>query len=119
MPQHPVLDGWRAISILVVLAAHMLPLGPKRFDLNASVGALGMSLFFTLSGFLITKTLIYRPSVPQFLIRRFCRILPLAWLFMLVALPLARAPFTGVYVGNFLFFANLPPFFLTDLTGHL
>ena len=29
-----VLDGWRAVSILLVLAAHMLPLGPKALMLN-------------------------------------------------------------------------------------
>ena len=28
----PVLDGLRAISILLVLAAHMLPLGPRFLD---------------------------------------------------------------------------------------
>ncbi len=51
------LDGWRAISILGVLAAHMLPLGPSRWGLNALAGDAGMSLFFTLSGFLIASTL--------------------------------------------------------------
>ena len=30
----PVLDGLRAISILLVLAAHTLPLGPKILGLN-------------------------------------------------------------------------------------
>jgi peptidoglycan/LPS O-acetylase OafA/YrhL len=92
MPRYPVLDGWRGISILCVLAAHMLPLGPKSWQLNELFAPLGMCLFFTLSGFLITNTLIYRSNVRDFLIRRFCRILPLAWAFMLVALPLAGAP---------------------------
>jgi peptidoglycan/LPS O-acetylase OafA/YrhL len=75
-----VLDGWRAISILLVLGAHMLPLGPKRFELNATSGYLGMSLFFTLSGFLITCQLHERPNVRAFFVRRFFRILPLAYL---------------------------------------
>jgi peptidoglycan/LPS O-acetylase OafA/YrhL len=44
-----ILDGWRAVSILLVLAAHMLPLGPKRLIINVMVGSIGMSLFFTLS----------------------------------------------------------------------
>jgi peptidoglycan/LPS O-acetylase OafA/YrhL len=30
----PSLDGLRAISILLVLSAHMLPLGPKVLALN-------------------------------------------------------------------------------------
>lgn len=33
-----VLDGWRAISILLVLAAHFLPLGPKPWQLNIAAG---------------------------------------------------------------------------------
>lgn len=117
MPHYPVLDGWRGISILCVLAAHMLPLGPKPWQLNFTFAPLGMCLFFTLSGFLITSSLIYRSSVRNFLIRRFCRILPLAWAFLLVALPLEAAT-PDTYLAHFLFYANLPPFWLTNLTAH-
>ncbi len=42
-----VLDGWRAISILLVLSCHMLPLGPKSWNLNLSAGYAGMALFYT------------------------------------------------------------------------
>jgi len=119
MPHFDALDGWRGISILLVLAGHMLPLGPKQYRMNGAVAACGMALFFTLSGFLIASTLLYQPSVPQFLIRRFCRILPLAWLYLLVALPLAHAALAN-YPPLFLFYANLPPFWLTSPgTGHL
>lgn len=75
----PVLDGLRAISILLVLAAHMLPLGPKLLKLNDAAGAMGMSLFFALSGFLITSTLLHRTDVCEFFVRRLTRILPLAY----------------------------------------
>ena len=51
----PVLDGLRAISILLVLAAHMVPVGPSVLGLNYTVGAMGMSLFFALSGFLDSR----------------------------------------------------------------
>ena len=114
----PMLDGWRGISILAVIAAHMLPLAPKWFGLNGTSGALGMCLFFTLSGFLITRTLIHDPSVRNFAIRRVCRIVPLAWLFSLIALPIARAA-SADYPATLLFYANLPPFWLTPLTAHL
>lgn len=117
MPRYPVLDGWRGISILCVLAAHMLPLGPKSWNGNLTAAALGMCLFFTLSGFLITSTLIYRSNVQHFLIRRFCRILPLAWLFLIVALLIKQAS-PDVWVAHFLFYSNMPPFWLTDLTAH-
>jgi len=117
LPRFPVLDGWRGISIVAVLAAHMLPLGPKSWQLNDTSALLGMSLFFTLSGFLITKTLIHDPSIRNFLIRRLCRILPLAWLFALIVLPLMKAQFAD-YVATLLFYGNLPPYHLTRLTGH-
>jgi peptidoglycan/LPS O-acetylase OafA/YrhL len=114
----PVLDGWRAISILLVLGGHLFPLGPKSLNVNEAVAALGMAIFFTLSGFLITMTLIQRPSVTEFLIRRLCRIIPLAWLFTVIALWLARAPGAD-YVAQLLFYSNMPPFWLTTNTSHL
>lgn len=114
----PMLDGWRGISILVVLAAHMLPLGPKRLGLNEAAGVLGMSLFFALSGFLITSTLIHDPSVRNFVIRRLCRIVPLAWLYSLIVLPLMAAS-SAYYLATLFFFANVPPYWLLGLTGHL
>ena len=117
MPRYPQLDGWRAISILCVMAAHMLPLGPKRFRLNEMAAEVGMCLFFTLSGYLITMTLIYRPSVSEFLMRRLCRILPLAWLFLLIVLPVLHVP-APAYPAHFLFYLNLPLRWLTPWTGH-
>jgi peptidoglycan/LPS O-acetylase OafA/YrhL len=112
-----VLDGWRGISILAVLASHLLPLGPKAWSLNDAAGLFGMALFFCLSGFLITSFLLKDPGVRSFLIRRFCRIVPLAWLAMPIGLAMAHAslPF---YWHNFLFVANYPPFYLTPVTAH-
>lgn len=118
MPRFPALDGWRAISILLVLGGHLFPLGPKAYLVNAGIAALGMAIFFTLSGFLITTTLLYRPSVSEFLIRRLCRIVPLAWLFTVIALTIAHAP-PSLYLAQLFFYSNLPPFWLTEFTGHL
>lgn len=80
----PALDGLRAISILLVLACHMLPLGPKFLQLNETAGAMGMSLFFSLSGFLIVSLLLHNDNVSEFLIKRVARIVPLAWAFALI-----------------------------------
>ncbi len=118
MPRFPSLDGWRAISILLVLGGHLFPLGPKVYLVNEGIATLGMAIFFTLSGFLITTTLLYRPSVSEFLIRRLCRIVPLAWLFTIIALTIAQAP-SSFYLAQLLFYSNLPPFPLTQYTGHL
>lgn len=113
-----VLDGWRGISILFVLAAHLLPLGPKAWALNETAGPMGMALFFTLSGFLITRFLLRHASIPDFLIRRTFRIVPLAWLAMFIAFPLAGVAGRD-YLPNFLFYANLPPQHLTVVASHL
>jgi peptidoglycan/LPS O-acetylase OafA/YrhL len=75
------LDGLRAISILLVLAAHLLPLGPKSLQLNATAGTAGMSLFFVLSGFLIARSAAFE-SAAAFALKRLARILPLAWLYI-------------------------------------
>lgn len=76
-----VLDGFRAVSILSVLACHMLPLGPSFLRLNQTFGLFGMALFFGLSGFLITTTLEKHRNIAEFMVRRLCRILPLAYLY--------------------------------------
>ena len=118
MARFPVLDGWRGISILLVLAGHLFPLGPKRFGLNECFSTLRVAIFFTLSGFLITTTLLNRPNVIEFLIRRLCRIVPVAWVFTLIALTLAHASWER-YLAQLLFYSNLPPYWVTDYTGHL
>src|SRR5258708_3379803 len=71
----PALDGMRAVAILLVVASH--------FGLNVIVpGGFGVTLFFFISGFLITRLLIAEQSrtgeisIASFYIRRFLRIGP-------------------------------------------
>lgn len=80
------LDGLRAISILLVLGAHFLPLGPKILQLNSAAGAMGMSLFFALSGFLIASRLLASSEIIDFVTRRAARILPLVYLYLVLLL---------------------------------
>jgi peptidoglycan/LPS O-acetylase OafA/YrhL len=103
-----VLDGWRALSITLVLLGHLFPMGPKAWALNGAVATTGMAIFFALSGFLVTTILLRDADVVSFLIRRIFRIVPLAWTgaFTLAILYPAEAwklPY------NLLFIANLPP----------
>lgn len=112
-----VLDGWRGLSILFVLATHLLPLDPKAWQLNATSGALGMSLFFTLSGFLITNFPLRNASVTDFLIRRTMRIVSLAWLGATVGLWMSGTP-ADYALSTYLFYANLPPIRLGESTSH-
>ncbi len=75
LPYRPELDGVRAIAVIVVLLFHA---GISWF----SGGYVGVSLFFTLSGFLITRLLIAelertdRVRLGHFWMRRVRRLLP-------------------------------------------
>src|SRR5580698_562328 len=113
-----VLDGVRAVSILMVLAGHLLPLGPKALQLNALSASMGMSLFFILSGFLITRTLLDNKSLAEFLIKRLFRILPLAYLFMLVVFVLFDHDIYAL-VNEFAFTLNYHTGSINDFNGHL
>ena len=77
-----------------------------------------MAIFFTLSGFLITNFLLNNSSVVDFLIRRIFRVVPLAWLYMVIALPFMNST-PEFYIANFLFVANWPPMWLGNVNGHL
>jgi peptidoglycan/LPS O-acetylase OafA/YrhL len=113
-----VLDGWRGISILLVLWGHWFPAGPRESGMNASVASSGMALFFTLSGFLITTFLHKRPDAVYFLIRRTARILPLAWVFSVVMM-IATGADLQRWMAHLFFYGNLPPFHLAKGTEHL
>ncbi|MCX5690841.1 MAG: acyltransferase [Planctomycetota bacterium] len=65
---------------------------PKWLQLNSTAGPAGMSLFFSLSGFLITAALVRKPAVWSFLVRRLCRIVPLAVVGAWAILLLQSAP---------------------------
>ena len=114
----PILDGWRALSILLVLAGHWLPIGPQDWQMNASIAASGMAIFFCLSGFLIIQFLLADQRIGVFLIKRFFRIIPLAWLAM-VSLIIFHGATTSTAIANFLFYANLPVPKLLEGGGHL
>lgn len=116
----PVLDGVRALSISLVLAGHLLPLGPKAFDLNSTAASLGMALFFCLSGYLIVTFLHRKPDVVDFLIRRVFRIVPALVLFLAVAMAAGigvgsqAALLNLAFVSNY-FYAGLSPYALSHL----
>ncbi len=113
-----VLDGWRALSILCVLAGHLLPLGPGSWGLNGAVAATGMVVFFNLSGLLIARMLLQDPHVPSFVVRRLFRIVPLAWVAMAVLAVWTGASAAEV-LANFGFVANVPPTQLMHGGEHL
>jgi peptidoglycan/LPS O-acetylase OafA/YrhL len=116
----PRLDGLRAASILMVLWAHTVPVPPGIFFVSQMAGVMGMALFFCLSGYLITSTLLARPAALPFLVKRAFRIVPSLWLYLLILVV-----FVGVSpqaaVLNALFVQNYLPPSLVDAgpVGHL
>jgi peptidoglycan/LPS O-acetylase OafA/YrhL len=103
----PVLDGYRAASIILVLCGHLLPLGPKAWRLNETAAALGMTMFFSLSGFLIASQLLNDQNVGRFLLRRVARIWPLVLayttiVYFVVQIDADRFLFTNLFVINYL-----------------
>jgi peptidoglycan/LPS O-acetylase OafA/YrhL len=117
----PVLDGLRAVSISMVLLCHLVPhdsvSGYSRF-LASVCGSTGVSIFFVISGYLITTLLIKeeertgRIHLRDFYVRRILRIFPAFYLFLAVVVLLdvaglvEHAPFHNyaaclLYVRNF------------------
>jgi peptidoglycan/LPS O-acetylase OafA/YrhL len=94
----PSLDGLRAISIAFVLFGHLI--GTGGFPIASSIGIdlahLGVTVFFVISGFLITSLLMAERekdgsvSLKRFYLRRVLRIFPAFYAFV-AALLVARA----------------------------
>jgi peptidoglycan/LPS O-acetylase OafA/YrhL len=124
MNRIPSLDGLRAISILLVVVGHWTELR-YHSDVAGAFANLGVRIFFVISGYLIT-TLLLRERAENstiglrgFYVRRAYRILPAAFVFMLVVFAIYwrelrwyHMAAAALYVANFDF---AHPWFL----GHL
>ncbi|MDB4982612.1 MAG: oatA 1 [Myxococcales bacterium] len=94
----PSLDGIRAIAILLVLLGHSISGLPAAAFLIEwfEVGSFGVSIFFVLSGYLITRLLVEELerdgsiSLKRFYIRRFFRIVPAYYLYLTCILVVSR-----------------------------
>jgi peptidoglycan/LPS O-acetylase OafA/YrhL len=117
----PSLDGWRALSIALVLGSHCGAVAGFPASLQATWrwlfdGDLGVRMFFIISGFLITWLMLREHdrsgavSLRRFYARRALRILPVyaAFLAVLAALQ-AFTPFRqsgAEWIGNLTFTTN-------------
>jgi peptidoglycan/LPS O-acetylase OafA/YrhL len=130
MRRIPLLDGWRAIAIALVLAHHIgQNLSQNEGAYNADVtryGAFGVDIFFGLSGLLITRLLLeqYRASgsfgLREFYIRRAFRILPTCLLFLAVYSALGWWKSSLEFVSSVFFFRNYIPETMAGFgSGHL
>jgi peptidoglycan/LPS O-acetylase OafA/YrhL len=104
------LDGLRCLSIIMVIGFHCQLISTNFFR----TGQHGVSLFFVISGFLITTLLLREQmnsgtiSLPNFYIRRTLRIFPLYYaavlLYTVLVFVMEHGPERGAY------FHNLPSF---------
>lgn len=83
----PALDGLRGVSIIIVILSHVTKDKASNWLFD---GVIGVQIFFVISGFLITTLLLKEKiktgkiSLKHFYIRRVLRIVPVAYLFLLV-----------------------------------
>src|SRR6476646_7446998 len=92
MNRIPTLDGWRGIAIALVLFDHIQDsiMGHYARPWTAT-GYQGVTIFFVLSGFLITSKLLEGPiNFKRFYLRRFFRLMPAAWVFLVFLLLLSH-----------------------------
>lgn len=119
MPHVTVLDGLRAVAVGIVFVGHI-------GLFKAFPGGFGVTIFFFLSGFLITTLLRLERaktgtvSLRDFYLRRFLRINPPLWMAMILAagLVLLGLPHIDLsalaLTGQALFFSNYLPGFAKD-----
>lgn len=88
MKRIPSLDGLRAISILLVMIGHLAKWRHVSLEVLPAYAALGVHVFFVLSGYLITSLLLQERertsaiSLLSFYVSRAFRILPAAFVFL-------------------------------------
>jgi peptidoglycan/LPS O-acetylase OafA/YrhL len=120
----PALDSLRAIAMMMVFAAHLGPVAATVgnwtiWTAPASIGRVGMVLFFVLSGFLITYLLLveredrHRIDIPRFYLRRILRIWPLY--FLIVGICQFLIPVKGLFGLDSIYSVTAPNFRLASL----
>lgn len=117
------LNGFRAVSIILVVFSHLLVLYTSWGNDLAVIGPLGVNIFFVISGFLITTLCIKEKlkynslSLSNFYIRRILRIVPVAYLYVLfifIINIICNLNISSInFVGAVLFLTNISYF------GHL
>jgi len=105
------LDGFRAISIILVIISHSrfsygFPFSYSEAGM-VQVGLLGVTIFFVISGFLITNLLLVeeqkdgRINIKHFYLRRFFRIVPVYGLYIIFAYLFTNTAHLNITMVNF------------------
>ena len=102
------LDGLRAVAVLIVMSSHLIT--------NVVPGGFGVTIFFFISGFVITRLLVQRPDDPlsSFYVRRAFRILPALFVYIVVSSAIVLALHGEVFASDILatlfYYANYHDF---------
>lgn len=124
-----LLDGLRAISVLAVIWHHTG--GPQHLTSAAGyAGAHGVTLFFAISGYLITTLLLREADrygkidLKAFYVRRSLRIFPLYYAVMLLYVVLVavlerHTPAGREFFGNLIYFATYTSNIFVELEGRV
>lgn len=114
MERNRLIDGFRGLSIVLVVLGHLIQFRFQDhinnsiiFNLGALSGAVGVNLFFIISGFLITSLLLREEeregsiNVKAFYIRRLFRILPAFYVYLLALVAMTivgivHVPYTNI-----------------------
>ncbi len=121
----PILDGWRAVAISLVVAFHALlnaDISPNSSaayiaKVTSKCGPFGVLIFFAISGYLITGRIVAESlrtshfSLKSFYYKRALRILPLSYLYLLTILLLYFAKVIHLTSGDW-----GAPFFISNYT---
>ena len=125
MQRIPSLDGLRAISITLVVLSHLVKWKHVSLQVLGDYGALGVHVFFVLSGYLITNLLLreYQRtstiSLRDFYIRRAFRIFPAAFVFLAVVTVLYWHQMRWYHVAAAVFYAANMDVSRPWIFGHL
>lgn len=125
MRRIPSLDGFRAISIALVLISHSRFSNGFPFQnsemLLSNVGSLGVTVFFVISGFLITYLLLTEEAerkeinLKYFYIRRVLRIFPVYFLYCIFVFALKNHESIVITTNNFIHIVS----FTTNFDKHI
>src|SRR6185436_2746982 len=126
MRRIPLLDGWRAVAIALVLVHHVVQGFYATQDSYAGdvtrYGAFGVDIFFGLSGLLITRLLLdeYHAKggfrLRAFYVRRAFRILPPVFVLLAVIIAAGLSKSTLEVISSLLFFRNYVPSRITGFS---
>lgn len=99
----------RMLAALALLLSHSFPLalGPRAVEpfqasLGMTLGTLAVGIFFTISGYLVTASLVSRPSLADFALARARRIYPGLWVAIALTVFVLGAGFTTLDLDDYL-----------------